>query len=229
MWHDLEVAFAGRGLRLALAKSLMFFDFSQLAAHDAYKLLAGSVVPRPIALISSVGEQGVINVAPYSFFNAIGSDPALVVVGIGDGGAKDTGRNIAARSEFVVNLVSRAMAEAMNICAINFPAHQSEAEAAALKIRPCSRIAVPRLAESPVSLECREHTTLMVGNNCIVFGEVLGLWIRDEFADAQKFHVDSAALDLIGRMGGDGGYTETRQTFDMPRLSYEQWRNLDHR
>ena len=207
----------------------MFFDFSQLAAHDAYKLLAGSVVPRPIALISSVGEQGVINVAPYSFFNAIGSDPALVVIGIGDDGEKDTGRNIAARSEFVVNLVSRAMAEAMNICAINFPADQSEAEAAQLEVRSGSRVAVPRLVESSVNLECREHTTLRIGNNCVVIGEVLGLWIRDEFVNAPKFHVDSAGLDLIGRMGGDGGYTETRHTFDMPRLSYEQWCNLDHR
>ncbi len=204
----------------------MFFDFSQLAAPDAYKLLAGSVVPRPIALITSVDEQGVVNAAPYSFFNAIGSDPALVVVGISDGGAgKDTGRNIAAHDDFVVNLVARSMAEAMNICAIDFPPGQSEIEAARLETASSSRVAVPRLVGSPVSLECREHTTLLIGNNRVVVGEVLALWVKDEFVDDQNFHVDTAALNLIGRMGGAGGYTETQQPFEIPRISYEQWRD----
>ena len=203
----------------------MFFDFSRMEARDAYKLLASSVVPRPIALISSLDDQGVINAAPYSFFNAIGSDPALVVVGISDARTgKDTGNNIRSNSEFVVNLVSMAMAEAMNICAIDFPAGQSEVEAAHLTTATGIRVAVPRLVDSPVSLECREHTTLNIGNNLVVIGEVLGLWIRDEFVDPDRHHVDTAALDLIGRMGGAGGYTETRQTFEIPRISYEQWR-----
>ena len=202
----------------------MFFDFSQLSARDGYKLLASSVVPRPIALITSVGEQGVVNAAPYSFFNAIGSDPALVVVGISDGDAvKDTGRNIRARGEFVVNLVARPMAEAMNLCAIDFPPDQSEVEAARLETAPSRLVAVPRLLASPVSLECREHTTLQIGRNRLVIGQVLALWIRDEFVDAEKLHVDSAALDLIGRMGGAGGYTETGQTFEMARLGYAEW------
>ena len=206
----------------------MFFDFSELAARDAYKLLAGSVVPRPIALITSRGEQGVINAAPYSFFNAIGSDPALVVVGISDGAAgKDTGRNIRASGEFVVNLVSRSMAEAMNICATDFPPDQSEVEAAGLQTAPARRVAIPRLVASPVSLECREHTTLLIGRNRIVIGEVLGMWIDDEFVDDKNFHVETGALQLIGRMGGAGGYTETQQPFEIPRLSYQQW--LDDR
>ncbi len=207
----------------------MFFDFSRLDARSAYKLLASSVVPRPIALITSCGEQGVLNAAPYSFFNAIGSDPALVVVGISDAKTgKDTGRNIAAQSEFVVNLVSRAMAEAMNVCAIDFPSEQSEVETAGLKTAFCSRVAVPRLTASPVSLECREHTTLNIGNNRIIIGEVLGLWVHDEFVDEEKYYVDTAALDLIGRMGGVGGYTETRQIFEIPRISYDQWCNQNH-
>ncbi len=206
----------------------MFFDFSQLAASDAYKLLAGSIVPRPIALITSRGEQGIVNAAPYSFFNAIGSDPALVVVGISDGdGEKDTGRNIAAQGEFVVNLVARSMADAMNICAINFPRDQSEVEAAGLETSPSQRVGVPRLTASPVSIECRQHTTLQVGRNRIVIGEVLGLWIEDRLVNDEKFYVDSAALDLIGRMGGAGGYTETQQTFEIPRLSYQNWRERD--
>ena len=206
----------------------MFFDFSQIAARDAYKLLASSVVPRPIALITSLGEQGVVNAAPYSFFNAIGSDPALIVVGIGDSGGKDTGRNIDAQSEFVVNLVCRSMAEAMNICAVDFPADQSEVEAAHLETAACEIVRVPRLLASPVSLECREHTTLNIGRNCIVVGEVLGLWIQNQWVDQEKFYIDSVGLDLIGRMGGAGGYTETRQPFEIPRISFEQWNNENH-
>ena len=206
----------------------MFFDFSQLAARDAYKLLASSVVPRPIALITSLNEQGTINAAPYSFFNAIGSDPALVVVGISDAErSKDTGRNIRARGEFVVNLVTRSMADQMNICAIDFPPGQSEVEMADLQISSSQRVEVARLTASPVSLECREHTTLEIGRNRLVIGEVLGLWIEDRFVDSEKFYVDTAALNLIGRMGGAGGYTETQQPLEIPRISYDQWRE-DH-
>lgn len=206
----------------------MFFDFSEISTRNAYKLLAASVVPRPIALITSKGEQGIINAAPFSFFNVIGSEPALVVVGIsGREGEKDTVRNIRAQSEFVVNMVSRSMAEAMNICAINFPRTYSEVEAAGLQTSASQRISVPRISQSPISLECCEHTTLLVGRNQLVIGEVLGLWYEDQFVDQEKFYVDTEAIDLIGRMGGAGGYTETRQTFEIARVSYELW-SEDH-
>ncbi len=206
----------------------MFFDFSEISTRDAYKLLTASVVPRPIALITSKGEQGIINAAPYSFFNVVGSDPALVVIGISGGeGEKDTIRNIRAQSEFVVNLVSRSMAEAMNICATNFPPMHSEVEAAGLQTSESQKISAPRLSQSPISLECREHTTLLIGRNQIVVGEVLGLWCDDEFVDPEKFYVDTDRIDLIGRMGGAGGYTETRQTFEIARIPYGLWRK-DH-
>ena len=204
----------------------MHFDFSQISARDAYKLMASSVVPRPIALITSLNEQGTVNAAPYSFFNLIGGDPVLVAVGISEGDSgKDTGRNIAALPEFVVNLVDFSMAEAMNICAIDFPAGQSEAEIARLETAPAALVKIPRLLVSPVNLECREHTTLRIGNNRVVIGEVVGAWIKDEFVDEQKFYVDTVALDLIGRMGGAGGYTKRQQPFEIPRVSYEQWRD----
>ena len=202
----------------------MYFDFSRLSARDAYKLMAGSVVPRPIALITSLDEQGVVNAAPYSFFNLVGGDPILVAVGISEGDSgKDTGRNIAALGEFVVNLVDFSMADAMNICAINFPAGQSETEIARLETAPASLVKVPRLLASPVSLECREHTTLRIGNNRVVIGEVVGAWIKDEFVDGRNFYVDTVALDLIGRMGGAGGYTKTQQPFEIARVSYDEW------
>ena len=208
----------------------MFFDFSQLQTRDAYKLLAGTVVPRPIALVTSLYDQGVVNAAPYSFFNAIGSDPALIVLGVGDrepGVGKDTARNIRARGEFVVNLVAREMAEAMNICAVDFPPEQSEIEAAHLELAAAKLIAVPRLHNSPVSLECREHTTLSIGRNRLIIGEVLGIWIADTFVNTDNFHVDSVGLNLIGRMGGGGGYTETQQPFEIARFSYDEWRERE--
>ena len=207
----------------------MFFDFSQLQTRDAYKLLAGCVVPRPIAWVTSVNADGLVNAAPYSFFNAIGSDPALVVLGAGDrdrapGTPKDTARNIRQSGEFVVNLVSRPLAPAMNVTAVDFPPDQSEVEAAKLKLAPAQIISAPRLQDSPVSLECREHTTLQIGRNRVIIGQVLGIWIRDEFVQSENFHVDSVGLNLIGRMGGGGGYTETGQAFEIARFSYDEWR-----
>ena len=97
-------------------------------------------------------------------------------------------------------------------------------QAAKLELAPARIVQIPRLAGAPVSLECREHTTLNIGRNRIIIGEVLGIWIVDDCVDADKFYVDSAGLHLIGRMGGAGGYTETGQAFEMTRFSYEEWR-----
>lgn len=205
----------------------MFFDFSQLQTRDAYKLLASTVVPRPIALVTSLDENGVVNAAPFSFFNVVGSEPAMIVLSITDrapGVGKDSARNIRQRGEFVVNLVSFPMANAMNICATDFPPGVSEVEAAQLELALAQIVKVPRLAASPVNLECREHTTLNIGNNRIILGEVLGIWIEDQFVNSEKYYVDSTALNLVGRMGGAGGYTRTQQPFEIARLSYDQWR-----
>lgn len=204
----------------------MTFNFEQLAARDRYKLLISTVVPRPIAWVTSVGPTGVVNAAPFSFFNAIGSDPPLIVLGIGNrelGVPKDSAANIRARGEFVVNLVSEALAERMNICAVDFPSHESEITAAQLKLESGTLVHVPYLAESPVSLECREFSTTEIGRNRIIIGEVLAMHIKDEYVDVERLYIDTNALYLIGRMGGSGGYTTTRDTFEIPRMSYDEW------
>ena len=204
----------------------MFFDFSSLPARDVYKLLANVVVPRPIALVTSQNENGLVNAAPYSFFNVVGSDPGLVVLGVGNrapGVGKDTARNIRERGEFVVNLVSVEMADAMNLCAVDFPAEISEIDIAKLELMPSQLVNVPRLVRSPVSLECREHSTLQIGRNRLILGEVLGVWIGDGFVDAEKLHVATDELQLIGRMGGGGGYLTLGERFEMPRLDYAEW------
>lgn len=207
----------------------MNFDFQNLAPREAYKLLVGVVVPRPIALVTTQNEDGIVNAAPFSFFNLVGSDPPMVAIGIGDKSAdepKDTARNIRRSGEWVVNLVSRELSHAMNVCAVDFPAGTSEIEAAGLQLTASERIQVPRIRNTPAALECRAHTTLQIGGNRIVLGEVVALYIRDEFVDTAQNHVDSARLDLIGRMGGAGGYCDTSGKFELARLSFADWQNL---
>ena len=205
----------------------MQFDFSQLTPRDRYKLLVSTVVPRPIALVTSMNESGLVNAAPFSFFNVMGSDPAMIVIAPGNYDAqtpKDTARNIRSRGEFAVHIVDENLALAMNICAIDFPPGESEIAAAKLDLLPCEKIGVPRIAQSPVSLECREIQTLEIGRNRVVFGEVLAMHVCDDLVDVEKFYVHTEAMHAVGRMHGAGGYCTTRDMFQIPRISYEEWR-----
>lgn len=205
----------------------MNFDLKTLAPRESYKLLTGVVVPRPIALVVTKNEAGVLNAAPFSFFNLLGANPPLIALGIGDraaGQPKDSAANIAQSGEFVVNLISREMAPAMNVCAVDFPAEISEVEVAQLPTVASQIVSVPRLQNAPAALECRVHTTLQIGENRVVLAQVVALYVADDFVDATKNHVDSRALDLIGRLGGAGGYTDTSGSFEIPRLSFEEWR-----
>lgn len=198
----------------------MQFNPEKMAPRDVYKLLTGLVVPRPIALVTTLSASGVVNAAPFSFFNVVGSDPPLVVFapGVYSPHSHD---NIRANGEFVVNLVSEDFAHNMNVCAVDFPDGISELDAAGLTTEPSARIAVPRIAQSPASLECREHTTLSIGRNRLVIGEVVFLHVRDEIVD-ENLHISNEKLALIGRLAG-GGYTRTQDTFEIPRLNYEEW------
>lgn len=207
----------------------MHFDLRQLAARDRYKLLTGVVVPRPIALVTSLNEAGQVNAAPFSFFNMMGSDPPIMALAPGDrpeGEPKDTARNIRQGGEFVVNIVDENIVEAMNICATDFPPGVDELAAAGLTSQSSNQIKVPRIAESPVNLECREVMTLAIGRNRIVLGEVLHLHIRDDLVDAEKFYVHAEKMHAVGRMHGGGGYTRTRDLFQIERLDFEEWQRL---
>jgi len=204
----------------------MDFDIEALETGQAYKLLASVVVPRPIALVSTLDAGGTVNAAPYSFFNMIGASPPTIVLGVGNkepGTPKDTRANIERTGEFVVNLVHYGLADAMNLCAIEFPEGESELQHAGLTTAPSVRIAAPRLAEARVSLECRLHSIVEVGDNKIVLGQVVFLHIADEFVGGEKRHVKADALDLIGRMHGGGWYVRTTDLFDLPRPNYANW------
>lgn len=200
----------------------MRFDFATLAGPDRYRLLTATVTPRPIAWVVTLNEGGGVNVAPFSFFNVMGHSPPMVVLGLmtdAARGLKDTARNILARGVFTVNLVPEALAEAMNRTAIDAPYGVDEADLAGLELAPGQAIPVPRIAASPVSFECRLQLALTPGPaQTIILGEVLAAEIADAAVlDGGRCHIDTAALRTIGRMGGAGSYTRTRDTFTMAR------------
>lgn len=190
---------------------------------DNYKLLTNLVVPRPIAWVTSQSEKGVVNLAPFSFFNAVGSDPLYVIFSVGNndaGGPKDTAKNVRAKGEFVVNLVTEELFDAMNISAADFPAEQSELEAAHLHPAPSIRVAVPRVAEAQASLECKLFSEQTLGANTLFIGEVVMFHIADHLIDA-NLHINNFAP--IGRLGSPSVYCRTTDRFDIARISYAQW------
>ena len=202
----------------------MRFDMDKLAARERYKLITSVVVPRPIAWVTTIDDQGVVNAAPFSFFNAMGADPPLVVLGLSDrtrGLLKDTARNIRTTGQFVVNTVTEALAEQMNATAADFPPGVDELAAVGLSAAPSHLVRPPRVAESPVSMECREVSTTEIGRNRIILGEVLCMHIRDEFIDAERFYVHTAAIRTVGRMQPPGWYTRTDSMFEMERPVYD--------
>ncbi len=198
----------------------MEFDLENEHASRAYPLLASVVVPRPIALITSLGPDGVVNAAPFSFFNLLGTEPPILAVAPGDrddGTPKDTARNIRLQHEFAVNLVDEAMAEAMNRTAASLPYGISELQHAGLTTLPSSVIRTPRLAESPVSMECTEWGTLQIDDNRVVIGLIKRLHVRDDCVDRERLRIAGDQLQLIGRMAVPHWYCRTRDQFEMER------------
>lgn len=210
------------------AHSKMLFDMQALGAQDSYKLLVATIVPRPIAWVTTMDVDGHLNAAPYSFFNAVSGYPPVVCFGIGGrspGDAKDTGNIIRRTGEFVVNLVSQTTAEAMNVTAIEFGPEVNEIKEAGLTTVASVKVKPPRIAESPVSMECERLVLVEVGNDrTVVLGRVLAMHVRDDCVmDAEKCYIDTPKLDLIGRMHGRGWYSRTTDRFDMPRIELPDW------
>lgn len=198
----------------------MDLDPNSLTSSQRYKLMTCLVVPRPIALVTTISDTGVVNAAPFSFFNVVGSDPPIVVLGIGDradGSPKDTALNIRHRREFVVNLVTDDNAEGMNICASDFPHGVSELPAAGFTAAPSAKVAPPRIAESPVHLECREVQTIEIGENRIVMGEVVHIQIRDDLIDPTRHYIRTEAIKAVGRMHAPSWYCRTHEMFEIRR------------
>src|ERR1700741_1302379 len=160
----------------------MHIDPAANSTADNYKLLTNLVVPRPIAWVTSQNEHGVINLAPFSFFNAVGNKPLFVIISVGkndDGSDKDTARNIKRNGEFAINLVTEELFAAMNISAANFPADESELGAIGLHPVASQRISVPVVATAQACMECKLYSQQPLGNYTLFIGEVVMFHVAD--------------------------------------------------
>jgi flavin reductase (DIM6/NTAB) family NADH-FMN oxidoreductase RutF len=197
-------------------------DPQTTAVSDIYKLMVGVIVPRPIAFVSSISADGVLNLAPFSFFTGISANPPVVcfspMVRGSDGSRKDTLQNIEATKQFVVNVVSEDFAQQMNICSTEFPPDVDEFEASGLTPLPSDLVTPPRVAESRVSMECALIQIVSVSakplGGSLVIGEVLRFHVAEELI--RDFKIDPDLLRPIGRMGGPT-YTRVTDRFDMTR------------
>jgi flavin reductase (DIM6/NTAB) family NADH-FMN oxidoreductase RutF len=199
---------------------------ADLKSTDCYKLLTAIIVPRPIALVSSVSEAGLVNAAPYSFFNMFAEAPPTIVLGLHwrpDTTLKDTTANIAKTGEFVVNLVDEDLAQAMSDTAIDFPPEVSETEALGLALAPSIMIKPPRLAAAPFALECRKTVSLsFTAEREILLGEILCIHAREGLVDPKRLYVDFEKYRPVGRLHGNL-YARQRDIFELKRPSYADW------
>jgi flavin reductase (DIM6/NTAB) family NADH-FMN oxidoreductase RutF len=201
----------------------MQIDPSQHSGPDNYKLLTNLVVPRPIAWVTSQSADGVVNLAPFSFFNAVSGNPIFLIisVGVNDAGEmKDTAKNILASGEFVVNMVTEELFDAMNISAADFPFGESEMAAANLHAAASVKVKPPRVAESQASMECKLHSTQQLGKNTLIVGEVVMFHVADQLM-GPRMHINGFAP--IGRLGSPSVYCRSTDRFDVPRINYAQW------
>lgn len=206
----------------------MEFDLRTLAPAARYKLMGSAIVPRPIAWVTSLSAAGIVNAAPYSFFNMMGDAPPTLALGLlpgAGGGFKDTATNIRDTGEFVVNLVGEDQAGAMNITCMDAPPQVDELACAGLSSLLSTAVAPPRIAGAPVSFECRTLHLLETGpGQSVVIGEVLVAHVADAFVlDAERYHLDTPAMKLVARMHGSGWYARSTDLFQMARPNYAEW------
>lgn len=201
----------------------MKFDPKSLENRDLAHLLADVVVPRPIAWVSTVSEQGIYNLAPFSAYSMVSAKPLLVCFSVGttrDGQKKDTILNIESTKDFVINVVTEDLAEAMNKTSASYPRDVSEYEKVGLTPVKADLVKAPLVGESPINMECRVNQILEFGQvptlTSLVIGEILLIHIADELYDKQSGRV--SGFKAAGRLGGDGDiYCRTRDTFQMKR------------
>lgn len=205
----------------------MLFNMAALGPQNTYKLLVATIVPRPIAWVTTMDGDGLLNAAPYSFFNAVAGSPPTVVIGVGaraPGVQKDTGANIRATRQFVVSLVAYENTRPMVVTAIEFDPAVDELHQAGLTTVASEKVRPPRIAESPVSMECELNTIVDVGANSVVLGTVLAVHVRDDCVlDAARCYIDTPKLDLVGRMHAAGWYSRTTERFEQPRIPASEW------
>lgn len=189
-------------------------------ADRAYPILSSLITPRPIAWVSTLEEDGSVNLAPFSYFNVFGSKPPLVIFAPGnhaDGREKDTARNAQRSGEFVVNLVSPELTAPMIRTAASLPPGESELDGETLETSPSSIVSPPRLTAAPAALECKVHSIQRIGQNRIVLGIVHRVHVQDEIIDADTLRIRQEKHTPPGRMGSPDWYCDTDKLFEHPR------------
>lgn len=203
----------------------MYTDAETLDSTEAYRLMNGLIVPRPIAWVSTVSPDGKVNLAPFSYFNGVGSEPPALTISVAnrdDGSPKDTLRNIQDTLEFVVNAVPFRLAEQMNLTSAELPYGESELHAAGLTPVASAKVKPPGIAESPARMECRLIQVVPVGEGNVVIGRIVAFHVDDALFSEEPPRpgklrtLDPAKLDAVGRLGGEG-YVRTTDRFAMKR------------
>ncbi|MCR5881382.1 flavin reductase family protein [Rhizobacter sp. J219] len=195
----------------------MDIDFATLTEYQRYKLMASLIVPRPIALVTTLSESGVVNAAPFSMFNMLGEEPPIVMISINrlkDGALKDTAANIVRTGEFVVHICDEAMAEKMHRCGERLPPDVSELAHVGLHAAPSKAVVPSRIVEAPVAFECTLWETLSTESRQIFIGQVRWLHARDGLIDTERWRVRLQDYFPVARFGASF-YINTRERFSL--------------
>jgi flavin reductase (DIM6/NTAB) family NADH-FMN oxidoreductase RutF len=199
-------------------------DFEGITAYQRYKLMASLIVPRPIALVTTLGPTGVINAAPFSMFNMIGEDPPILMISVNrltDGRFKDTAANILRSGEFVVHMSDEPMAQKMHDCGKAFPSNVSELAEVGLTPVPAHRVAPPRILEAPVAFECVLHEKLETDSRYVFIGRIVRLAARNGLIDTVAWRVNLRDYHPVARFGASF-YTRTNDRFSMSEAPGER-------
>ncbi|MGE4232647.1 MAG: flavin reductase family protein [Bacteriovoracia bacterium] len=196
-------------------------DLEKTSQKDAYKLLIGAIVPRPIAWVSTIGKNGITNVAPFSFFTGVSSAPPALMFSVTanpDGSEKDTLRNCKETKEFVVNIVSEELAKPMNDSASQFPPNVSEIDQLKIKTLPSTKIKAPRVAVSPIQMECKVLQIVPIGQGIgsgnVIIGQVIQFHVKDSVLINGRISLKD--LKPIARLAGSS-YAKVTETFELER------------
>lgn len=199
----------------------MIFELADLTTKDVYKLLSGSVVPRPIAWVSTVSREGVRNLAPFSFFTVASWNPPTLCFSVGPGvnesraGQKDTLVNIRETGQFVVNVVTYPLAEQMHRSSANYAPEVDEFEAVGVTPLESKRVSAPRVREAPIQMECELDRIIEVGANHLILGRLVCYHIEDDYY-LGNYKVNTEKLQPVGRLAGN--YAKTETFFELPKV-----------
>ena len=196
----------------------MEFDLQEKDLENAYKILTALVSPRPIAWVSTISRDGILNLAPFSFFNVFGSKPPIVAFAPGnkaDGSPKDTAQNIIDTEEFVINIVPESLAQEMVNSSLSIESDESEFELTGLTPTDSKRVAPPRVLEAPAALECKLYEVKEIGSNRMIIGTVLSVYANDELFDDGSAYFHQERYDPLGRMASPSWYCSSSKPFDV--------------